>query len=209
MKIMLENNWIKSETLEFWSEAKPREHHVEFYADEQGFVESLIGFVATGIIAGESVIVIANKQHVATLNERLSRQFDLQWLQENKMYVIMDADETLEKLMVDGWPDAEKFQEVIKDTLIRARIASPVHAVRAFGEMAAILWKKGMSEATVQLETLWNELLQTLDFILYCAYPKNSFTQEGRGPAELIHHSHSHVFESSKAGCLKIYHRNL
>jgi hypothetical protein len=33
--------------------------------------------------------------------------------------------------------------------------------VRAYGEMVDLLWKDGLEEAAIRLETLWNELANT------------------------------------------------
>lgn len=45
--------------------------------------------------------------------------------------------------------------------------------VRAFGEMVAVMWTRGQSGATVQLEHLWHRFCQTKAFSLFCAYPKS------------------------------------
>jgi hypothetical protein len=43
--------------------------------------------------------------------------------------------------------------------------------------MVAILWGRGHTAATVRLEYLWNQLLRTEKFPLFCAYPRSGFTR--------------------------------
>ena len=47
-----------------------------------------------------------------------------------------------------------------------------------FGEMVALLCAEGRMKAAIELEQLWNELIQTHSFHLRCAYP---MTEELKG----------------------------
>ena len=65
--------------------------------------------------------------------------------------------------------------------------------VRAFGEMVAILWKRGHAGATVRLEHLWHEFCQTKAFCLFCAYPRAYFMQSAEESIAEICLAHSRV----------------
>jgi hypothetical protein len=59
-------------------------------------------------------------------------------------YIVLDAAETLQKFMVEGFPDAARFREVLSSVVVRARGAVEKGArVVAFGEMVALLWEDG------------------------------------------------------------------
>ena len=66
--------------------------------------------------------------------------------------------------------------------------------VRAYGEMAALLFKQGNVEATVLLEELWNRLAQTHTFQLCCAYALDDFNRASHlEPFQRICAVHAHV----------------
>lgn len=176
----------------FWGEISPCEHLVQIYQDEGVFLDSLEGFVAGGIQAGDGVVVIATPQHLAALNERLAaRNIDLATAIKSDQYLALDAEETLSKFMVMGWPDEDFFRTFVTNILQRAK--GDNRRVRAFGEMVALLWARGNTGATVQLEHLWHRLCQELSFSLFCAYPKIGFTRNASASIKEICDTHSRV----------------
>jgi len=113
---------------------------------------------------------VATPEHVASLDAALAAtDLDLELARREERYLVRDAGATLASLSVDGSPDRSRFAEVI-GTLIRG--AADRHgAVRAFGEMVALLWARGATEDALRLERMWNELGQVAPFRLLCAYP--------------------------------------
>lgn len=75
--------------------------------------------------------------------------------------------------MVDGWPDAACFSQIMINAVLKAKMASESVSldVAAFGEMVALLWADGKMDAAIKLEELWNDLAHTNSFSLLCAYP--------------------------------------
>lgn len=176
----------------FWGEISPCEHLVQIYQDEGVFLDSLEGFIAGGIQAGDGVVVIATPQHLAALHERLAaRNIDLATAIKSDQYLALDAEETLSKFMVMGWPDEDFFRAFVTSILQRAKGEN--RRVRAFGEMVALLWARGNTGATVQLEHLWHRLCQELSFSLFCAYPKIGFTRNASASIKEICDTHSRV----------------
>jgi len=76
----------------------------------------------------------------------------------------------------DGWPDDERFFDVIGSTITRAKRGG--RAVRAFGEMVALLWAQGHNRATLRLEQLWNEMIREQSLAVFCAYPRIGATRD-------------------------------
>ena len=176
----------------FWGEISPCEHLVQIYQDEGVFLDSLEGFIAGGIQAGDGVVVIATPLHLASLNERLvARNIDIASAIKDDQYLTFDAEETLSKFMVMGWPDEDFFRALVTNILQRAKGNN--RRVRAFGEMVALLWARGNTGATVQLEHLWHRLCQELTFSLFCAYPKIGFTRDASASIKEICDAHSRV----------------
>lgn len=176
----------------FWGEISPCEHLVQIYQDEGVFLDSLEGFVAGGILAGDGVVVIATPLHLAALNERLlARNIDIAAAIKNDQYLAMDAEESLSRFIVMGWPDEDFFRAFVVDVLKRAK--GDNRRVRAFGEMVALLWARGNTGATVQLE----HLCQELSFSLFCAYPKIGFTRNASASIKEICDTHSRVLSGT------------
>src|SRR5436190_20778143 len=94
-------DWKNSHIQVFWGELAPCHHLVQIYENDKYFLDTLEGFVGTGFLAGESVIIIATNAHLGLLNERLKRQhFDLDKLIGEQQYFPLNADETLDQFMV-------------------------------------------------------------------------------------------------------------
>lgn len=162
----------------FWAEMAPCEHLLQVYEEDEAFLESLREFVLAGLRSNESVVIIATPQHVTALERLLwTEDFNLiATARSRDQYITLDADETLAKFMRNDWPDERLFREEISGVLWRAR--SQGRRVRAFGEMVALLWARGLSGATVRLEHLWNYFCEKEKLPLFCAYPKSGFTQD-------------------------------
>jgi MEDS: MEthanogen/methylotroph, DcmR Sensory domain len=160
----------------FWGELSPSEHLVQIYENDDVFMDTLEGFIGGGLRAGDGVIAIATRAHVEALEERLTANgLDVETARSGGQYIPLVAEEVLERFIVKGWPDDDRFIKVVTDLISRAR--GDGRSVRAFGEMVALLWAQGNQGATVRLEHLWHQLCQTEAFSLFCAYPKVGFTQ--------------------------------
>ena len=186
---------VRSGAKVFWGEIAPCEHLVQIYTDDRGFIDSLEGFIGGGLEAGEAVIVIASAAHRSSLESRLAeRGVDLAAARASDQYIAIDADEMLDRFMVNGWPDDALFGEVITKIITRARANN--RRVRAFGEMVAHLWAQGYCGATVRLEHLWNEFLHVEAFSLFCAYPKSGFTESSSDSFQQICAAHSKMISA-------------
>lgn len=201
------NEWKNSNIQVFWGEIAPSDHVVQIYENEQVFLSTLEGFAGSGILSGDSVIIIATQEHLQHLNHRLECQgFDVGRLVKEEQYFPLDADGTLAKFMVNNWPDEKLFEETI--TQLIARAAKNDRKIRAFGEMVAVLWKGGLNGATVRLEHLWCQLHEQKQFSLYCAYPKNGFTQDSSQSIDTICKAHSRIIDGEMRPSTEIYYRS-
>jgi PAS domain S-box-containing protein len=173
-------------------------HTVQFYGDDSFLLDGLSRFIGSALGSGDGTIVIATKPHRDGLAQRLRTcGLDLTVAAQQGRYISLDAAETLAKFMVDGWPNAERFHKVVGSVVKQSRLIccrDDQSRIAAFGEMVALLWADGKSEAAIRLEQLWNELARTEDFHLHCAYPIAFFYEDKH--AELIAKvcaEHSHV----------------
>jgi PAS domain S-box-containing protein len=172
-------------------------HVVQFYSEDEAFLNGLTQFVGTALGAGDAAIVIATKAHRDRLSRRLrARGLDVAAVTAEGRYIALDAQVTLSKFMLEGWPDPIRFADVIGNVMTSARehAQGPNSSVTAFGEMVSLLWAEGKCEAAIRLEQLWNELMKVQSFSLLCAYPMASFDRnEHSEPFLRICASHSGV----------------
>src|SRR5262245_43999970 len=176
-----------------WGDAGTSDHVVLVYEADAHLVDAVSHFVTTGLVAGEAAIVIATPPHREQLDARLrAHGVDLATVCAQGQYIALDAAQTLAQFMVDGWPDAQRFADVVGDLVARTRGQYP--HVRAFGEMVALLWAAGHGDAALRLEALWHDLTKTYAFPLLCAYPIRDFVKGAHAPQFLtICAAHSHV----------------
>jgi hypothetical protein len=161
----------------FWAELAPCAHTVEIYEDDTAFMDHLAEFVAGGLVKGEAAVLITTPQHRAALKSKLRADgFDVETAIASDQLILLDAEQTIAKFVVNDWPQDYLFHKVIGDVLTRA--VGNGRRVRAFGEMVALMWAKGLCGATIKLEHLWTDLCRKLEFSLFCAYPKAGFTSK-------------------------------
>jgi len=192
------DGWVQTSDHVFWGEIAPCDHVVQIYEDHESFLDLLAGFVGGGLTGGESAVVIATVAHLASLDKRLeARGISVSHMKSKHQYIRLDAEETLARFMVNGWPDQNLFNQVVSELLVRAK--GNGRKVRAFGEMVAILWAKGQVGATVRLEQLWSKFCETEAFCLFCAYPQSGFTQDASESLMHICSAHKKMLTGGKS----------
>src|SRR5438105_9597638 len=103
-----------------WNDLERCGHVVQFYADDSFLLEGLSRFIGSALGAGDAGIVIATKAHRDELNRRLEALgLDTAKSVAQGRFVSLDAEHILSKFMVEGWPDEEKFSEVIGGVIQR------------------------------------------------------------------------------------------
>ncbi len=172
------------------------EHVVEFYETEQFLADTVTGFVGPGLHDGGAAVVVATAEHRRLFEQALRASgIDVAHAIAADRYITFDAAELLRAFMVDGAPDARLFRQTVGAVLTRAGAGS--RRVRVYGEMVALLWAGGDTDSAIALENLWNELAETHDFALLCAYPMSAFKDAASAAAfEQVCRTHATVIPS-------------
>jgi CheY-like chemotaxis protein len=151
-----------------------RSHVLQFHRSGTGYAEDVGALLGGSLIRGDVVGIVAPEPTRLGIEHVLRRRgFELQRLVGEGRGIAVDVDEALEQLMVAGMPDEGRLEALI-GVLDRARLASPLGArarLTVFGELSATLWQRGMADAAVQMERLWNRLTADLPIVTVCAYP--------------------------------------
>lgn len=145
--------------------------------------ESIGRFLAEGLGRGESVVVVARPGHRAALREVLGDG-------AGPPVFYLDADRAMARFIVDGSPDAGRFDETIGAVLNEAARHGNGR-VRAYGEMVDLLCERGQGQAALDLERLWNEAARRRPLGLLCAYQRNALAG-APGVALAAEHAHVH-----------------
>src|SRR3984957_20329859 len=143
-------------------------HLVEFYETDEFLVDTVTEFVGSSLHEGDAAIVIETPSHPRAFEAALSASgIDAAALVDR--YLSFDAAEMLERLTVNGAPDAARFHETIGALIERAGAGG--RQVRVFGEMVALLWNTHDLASTIALENLWNDREVAHQLAKLCAYP--------------------------------------
>ncbi|HXG03004.1 MAG TPA: MEDS domain-containing protein [Candidatus Binatia bacterium] len=176
----------------------PCDHLIQVYSDAEVLVRAAAHFIGSGLALGEGGLVIATPDHLGALCRRLTETgVAVTESQGSRGFIAVDAEDALQHLVQDGWPDRQTFRRLIRPLLDRLREAG-YDRIRIFGEMVNLLWPQN-HEATVRLEELWNELLRDGGVCLLCAYQIDPMEVEAR--RHLLHQivrQHSHAFPESR-----------
>jgi uncharacterized protein Usg len=161
------------------------DHIAHTYQDPAALAESVAQYLAAGLRAGEAAIVIARPEHTARFLEKLgARPAD--------QLVLLDAEETLARFMVDGMPQWNRFHAAIGGLIAEMRLQ--YGTVRAYGEMVDVLWQQGSRDAAIRLEEYWNDLRKLQTFSLLCAYFMDPLDRKAYdGPLQCVCKVHSHL----------------
>src|SRR5918994_422551 len=74
-----------------WAEIGDREHLVQFYDDSQTLVETLAGFIGSGLRANGAGIVIATREHLDALDQQLAASgIDVAAAKRSEQYVTVE-----------------------------------------------------------------------------------------------------------------------
>lgn len=171
------------------------DHIVQFYEDEDFLCEVVARFLGTGLVAGESLVVIATEPHRQAFCRGLeSKGFDVERACATGRLTLLDVQETLSRFMDGGMPDCGRFEALMGGVLAKSASGGNPARVRVFGEMVDVLWREGNPQAAIRLEELWNKLRGRHSFTLLCAYVMGNFYKEAHGePFQQACGTHTHV----------------
>ena len=117
-------------------------HAVQFYERESYLLDSVSDYIGSALGAASAGILIATPPHREGVAQRLTaRGLDIVGAGAQGRYVALDARDTLDRFMVDGWPDPARFDDTIGTLIATTRERAP--QIHAFGEMVALLWAEG------------------------------------------------------------------
>lgn len=144
-------------------------HAVHFYGSDSELARTVGAYLAEGLGEDGAALVIATGPHIEAIEQELTfLGIDVPEARMSRALTVLDAQETLSGLTIDGKLNREAFQRIVGSVLREA--GADDRPVRAYGEMVDLLWQAGKIDQTIELERVWNELVEQLRFSLLCAY---------------------------------------
>lgn len=173
------------------SASTPEYHAVRFYENEKSLARIVATFLSDGFMSESPGIVVATPVfRGALLRELMARSLDVVQLQRSNGLLLLDAEDTLSAFMVNGEPDAGKFNDSMCEVIARACRGREDCTVRIFGQMVDVLWSTAKQDAAIHLEMLWNQLAKTEAFSLLCGYAMGHFVKDASRDTICSHHTH-------------------
>jgi hypothetical protein len=169
-------------------------HFACFFAGEASAVDNVSRYLIAALRAGQPAIGIANRSLLDGIRTRLHREHAEGKGGEPGKLVLLDAEETLEKLCLAGKPDAALFHQVV-GTAVRD-LAAGGKPVAAYGDMVGVLCERGRYDDALTLEGLWNDLLREVDASLLCGYQRGLFdAPEAAAFYDAVRATHSSAYD--------------
>jgi CheY-like chemotaxis protein len=155
-------------------------HKVQFYSDDATLLEGAGPFIRDGLRAGKAAVALMTHPHRESLSHYLHEQgeIDLPGAIDDGTYVSQDVADMTSAIMAEGCPDRAGFLHGLSGLINTAAKAANRSGVVIFGECVGLLCAAGNVDAAIQLEEAGNELLETHDVEIMCAYPLESFRDE-------------------------------
>jgi anti-sigma regulatory factor (Ser/Thr protein kinase) len=175
---------------------EPSAHVVQFYERQADLIASVGHYLAVAIEAGGVAVAVATESHRRLLEDQLAAVgLDLSEARHGGQIVLLDAATMLSTFAGGGRVDGDAFHTVIGRLLREADTRG--RPVRVYGEMVSLLWDAGDVLSAIQLESLWNDLQESVPFSLYCAYHAESVAgPEHAEGLQRLHHLHSNVLRT-------------
>jgi hypothetical protein len=154
-------------------------HLVHFYNGAYP-VDEACDFIATGLAAGDSCVVMLRAAPQAAVAELLAarRVFATPSVSHAGRYQTLDTDEVLARLMCNGRLDRERAIESFA-ALLDAPSPGSSGRVRIVGDPAAALLAAGNEADALALEQLVGRLATARSASLFCAYALHDIRREG------------------------------
>lgn len=172
--------------------AHPCDHLIQAYTDDAFLTRVVADWVGTALARGDGAVIIATAAHAGMFTARLETGgVDVAAAVAAGQLLLLDAERTLARFMIEGHPGRREFLGVVATALDHVRAAGH-RTVRLYGEMVDLLWDKQLA-ATLELEQLWNEVLADERLSLLCAYRIDELDHHAYGVLRQVVRRHSRL----------------
>ena len=157
-----------------------RSHEVQFYPDDESFVDGFTRYIEAALRNGNAVIIAVTESHQKSLLQSLrDRGAGIASAIKQGRCLLLDVVDILSTFMVNDMPDPMRFFEVVGDLIATAQAtAGGPSRVTICGECASILWAEGNADAAIQVEQLCNQLTKRYEMDIVCGFSLSTFYRD-------------------------------
>jgi|JI10StandDraft_1071094.scaffolds.fasta_scaffold581722_2 hypothetical protein len=170
------------------NKSEPHSHSVRFYKYKEELYTNLRQYVAEGISAGETVVLISDHSTCACLHDLPDGGLESIKAERDGKLFFFDSEAMLAMFMNNGKPNEFLFERVMKKLLSQVPKGGKL---RAYGDMVNVLCGKMQFEAAIELEKLWNSLIERHGFKLFCGYNSQHFSSKNKKHKQHICNEHN------------------
>ena len=149
------------------------EHRLTVYRSADYVAAHVAAFVESGLLAGETVFVVAPPERRADLTTRLDQKRHAR--PSPTGLIFLDASEIADQIAPGGVVDFAATNQVM------ARILQHAPRVRVYGEVAPLLVRRGHFASALQLESQGHYLAHTMNVPVLCGYDAAHLAGDTRG----------------------------
>jgi hypothetical protein len=158
------------------ADAAPSDHIVQLYQDQEFLSRAVCRFAGAALANGEGIILVPTLSHWNGIRPRLEAEgVDVDAAQESGQLTVVDADDFLPRFMLGAMPDSPLFLGLAADVIGQARAGGRFPKVRWWGEMVNVLWERGDTAASMNLEDLFDHLADEHDIAIFCSFLMDNF----------------------------------
>jgi hypothetical protein len=122
-------------------------------------------FIAEGFANGDPVVVIATPESRRAIEAHLGPRGTVE-LDRHRGARWIDSREILERILVDGMPDKNAFDEAMGAILFNGFSKSSARRTRVYHDLVDVLRDRGSLDAAVLLLRLWSNLCARYEDLL-------------------------------------------
>jgi CheY-like chemotaxis protein len=173
----------------------PGSHAVQFYDNEQFVQEAIAQFFTQGVRPGDPLILVSRLRTFKAVAAHFASGGYGSAVNFADRMLFFDAEAALPQIMVGESLHLPRAERLLKHILSQS---CPSHAhgpIRLYGEVVDVLCQRGHHSAALQLEGLWNSLLDLKPQLsILCGYSVEWFNDD-RSAAQLraVCQKHTHV----------------
>ena len=158
-----------------------RSHEVQFYSDDESFLDGFTRYIEAALLKGNAVILVTTGSHQKSLLHSLQGHgANIPALIEQGRCLPLDVADILSTFMVNDLPDPARFSRVVGDLIATAAkaTAGKPSRVTICGECASILWAEGNTDAAIRVEQLCDQLTKRYQMDILCGFSFSSFYRD-------------------------------
>jgi len=199
--------WDQVKSDVFWGEIADCKHIVQIYENDDVLIDTLMGFLVSGINIEDCCIVIATGDHLKLLENHLEAYgLDCESLAAEGRYMPVNAEKLLSRFLVNGCPNKELYIQSAREIMAKGRETKRM--IRMFGEMSSLLWSMGHKTTVLEMEHLANDFCERESVCLFCAYSKEIFQGDSGPFTANICAAHNKLISGSQMQLNEIYYHD-